>query len=287
MGAALACICFGITLGFWLYTKQSLLTCVLGSPECSSAAATWSLLIATACAFIAAYDAASKAGKALRVAQDTLNVEKEPILGQWICTEEQAHKVPRESVFIENRECAIGRPQSLPESAFIPINFDFENLGRIALLNVRVRLHLEWADEGKQTEYKDAAIQLGSIGAHGSAHVSVYLVWDAPVRPRIGWLPEATVQVKSESNPQAFVPAPLMFSPFPLIEVEGDIAGPPGTSTPTHTPTEQNPPSGARWLINYVDTTPTKQREATTSRKRVAEKKIADPSRVPEEQAVE
>jgi hypothetical protein len=300
-----ALLFIGLALTYWIRSKDSLTDCIFGHPDCSNAAATWTLFAATVCAFIAAYEAAMKAGAALRVSQEALrvsqeafNIETEPMLGEWLCTNEEGHKAPRAIVFIEDQSVSISMPKKYTKDLFVPLHFDFENLGRTALRGVTVVLHLEWDEETT----RDQTIPLGSIGAHRDAHVSIFLLWDFPTRPKIGWLPEATILTQAGA-PDAFKPVPLAFSPYPMVLVEGPIenleatdqAAPasstageqtghaaettkaqPATTKPeeparvkapherlegTYVP--QPPPKGARWDITTVDAAASKKRDQT------------------------
>lgn len=224
----------GLGVAYWIHSKDSLTDCIFGRADCSNAAATWTLLVATVCAFIAAYEAAMKAGAALRVSTQAFNIETEPMLGQWLCTNEEGHKAPRAIVFIEDHTVSLSMPRIYAKDRFVPLYFDFENLGRTALREVTVTLHLEWLPEDDENgKTFDQAIPLGSIGAHRDAHVSIFLLWDFPTRPKIGWLPDATIRERDEeANTYKLVPLP--FSPYPMVLVEAQL--------PPHEPADGNAP---------------------------------------------
>ena len=292
----------GLGIGFWLHTKQSITTCVFGHPDCSTAAATWALLIATACAFIAAYEAAMRAGQALTVSQNALivsqaalSVETEPALGQWICTCD-GHKVPKVVVFIEDQICSVGKPRKYSQNLFLAMDYEFENLGRNALRDVTVTLYLRWETENVTQEQ---TIQLGSIGANRDAHVSVNLLWDSATRPRIGWLPEATIMVPSSEIAGTLQVEKIPYSPYPLIQVEGNEGSPPTSHTASAhlhksvgprgeaRKSPEPPPDDARWLYEPIDIEASKKAPDGRKLQPSAGKQSADPGKIPEEAVTE
>jgi hypothetical protein len=160
---------------FALKTHSNFSACFLQRPDCSTAIATWLLCLLTTFAFIAAYEAANKAGSALRL-------ETELILGMSLC-EDEAHKFPRATLFYVDKRL---RDAPEPNVKYVGVGFEFENLGRVPLLDVVVRVAL---DGGEQNE-----VSIGNIGAEKSIHVVIKLRWDNIFSTKVFWMPEASVR---------------------------------------------------------------------------------------------
>jgi hypothetical protein len=155
--------------GLLVALKQSPLICVLIRADCSTALATWT----AACVALAAFLAAVAA----------LNLERKPSLGINRCSDD-GHRTPRMPVYIIDATEAsfYNVPPLFPETAFEALlHFDFENLGRSALLNVEIELHLTHARHSKSH-----MAWIGSIGVDKAAHVSVYYLIDA-FWPSLQW----------------------------------------------------------------------------------------------------
>jgi hypothetical protein len=219
---ALFFVVFGIA--FWLHTRWSLTTCVFARPDCSVAAATWTLVLITTFAFIAAYEAATKAGQALRISRQALEVEIKPVLGQWICND-KSH-IPRWTGFIEDDELVM-QPVKNEVGEFVPLEFDFQNLGRAALINVVVTLMLSKSSKGLSNDAKCYPVPLGNIGVEKEAHVTINMLWGAPSRPLIGWKDEAQAGRGT-----------LHYSTLPFIEAMGYL---------------EREPAAKRWKIRYIE----------------------------------
>jgi hypothetical protein len=198
---ALFFISFGATFG--VVASESLGTCVFGDGPCSAAAATWSLVLITLFAFLAAYQAALSASESLAISTKTYALETEPVLSQTVCENKQ-HELPRLTLFIEDQQITLMHPTSRPIEAFGQVDFDFQNLGRSALLDVVVELILTF-----DTVEKPFPVTIGSIAALGDAHVRVCILWDADTLPSIEWNPTASTRHGD-----------VEFSAWPCMKVE-------------------------------------------------------------------
>lgn len=244
-GAAMAALFFvSVGVGFWLRTRWSFGDCVFGQPDCSAAAATWTLVFVTTCAFIAAYEAAMKAGSALIVSRRALDLETKPVLGQWICTNDE-HRVPRTALFVTDATASETVPSGHDQNDFVPLEFDFENLGRNALLEVVVTLYLKYEDE----PVEPYPLKIGNIATDKDAHVVIYLLWDSPTRPSIGWSSTAIINQKR-----------LEFAALPYIQVEATVSNPIPSMKPdwfrqivARTLALSVPSEERKWRIQFVE----------------------------------
>lgn len=222
--------CFSAAgLAFRISSGASLTQCIFSHPECSTAVATWLLGVVTSAAFLAAYEAATKAGQALRVSRDALQLEVNAVLGLTMCTNDD-HKRPRKALFLSGGRAFDSVPDGSILDDFVALDFDFENLGRTALLNLAVSLKVN--DDVHR-------VQIGNIGADKDAHISVMLLWEQPSLPILEWLSPAVVSGKD-----------LDFAPLPPGQVQGPVTG-----------SEQSELAKAdrRWVFKFITPTGTKK----------------------------
>ncbi len=166
--------------------------------------ATWMLCFITAAAFIAAYEAARKAGETLRVSNAAYELETEPLLGVWLCSSSE-HKVPRVELYVVGDQLESTPRSRLREDAYVPVHFDLENLGRSALRNVLVPLQLN--------DRPPVDVRIGNIGPDKYAHVILFFEWDILKRPTIAWLSPAIERGQ-----------PLDYTPLPRLRVARNVA---------------------------------------------------------------
>ncbi len=152
------------------------------------------LVFATSSAFIAAYEAARKAGEALRVSQSALDVETEQVLGQSRCDNDK-HTIPRVNLYImDEQDIRFVIPAGKGVNDFFPVDIDFENLGRCALTQVRVFLCLfRPTDDPKNDKPFSHELRLDNIAAEKDIHVKLFMRKDVLAHPKIAWAPVAIV----------------------------------------------------------------------------------------------
>jgi hypothetical protein len=134
------------------------------------------LCFVTVFAFIAAYEAARKAGEALEISANALALETDMLLDISVCSNEKQHDAPRVTYYVEEEPQADGTIRYSLEEAppagrtYVPVIFEFENLGRIAILDLTVDLRIV----GEPTPFK---AYIGSIGKERSVHVAIAFEW--------------------------------------------------------------------------------------------------------------
>jgi hypothetical protein len=207
----MAILAFGACgIAFRFASGFSISACIFAKPDCSSAIATWCLVAVTAVAFLAAFEAATKAGHALEISRQALFIETRPILGISLCAKDE-HTKPNKTAFFSNGVLTANAPHDRPVDQFVPLEFDFENLGREALLNVEATIRLSVPTS---TGYSVQSIPLfiGNIGPQKEAHLSLMLGWNDFPLPIIEWLSPTTVDGQ-----------PLRISPMPPQQIQSDL----------------------------------------------------------------
>ena len=180
IGVTFALAFLAAGLAFRIASGGSLSQCLFARPDCSTAAGTWFLGAVTSAAFLAAYEAAMKAGEALRVSQQTYELETVPVLGVAMCWEKKHARTRR--LFLYGDRVAESVPTGLQLHQFLALDFVFENLGRTSLLDLTVWLKV---DESQHKVY------LGNIGPEKETHISLMMIWDTSAVPRLEWLSPA------------------------------------------------------------------------------------------------
>ena len=213
-------------MGFW--TKHSSLSwqaCVYQDAPCSTAAATWILGAFGFLTFAAAWQTVIWAKRAY-------NIEIEPKLGQSVCPLQDSEKHPNDKeVFLLSSNQVVFRPPAGSTKQSISSDFQsyphaFENLGRSALADVKVLMHIR-DRTGKTSE--PISVSVGNVKCdqevHLVLHVSnrfdgVEVMWSGATErdASIGFYPESPLRKEFEielDNAQIDLPlAPL--DPTPI-----------------------------------------------------------------------
>ena len=177
-------------LGFRNSSAHTLTQCLFADSNCSTALGTWFLGIVTSATFLAAYKAAISTAHTLAVARRTLEVETAPILGLARCTN-QDHKHTHVAIFTNGGEISVDKAlDGYGTDEFMPLNYDFENLGRTALLNLEVALVING---------QSYPIRFGNIAAEKLVHVSLMLLWGRSPAPH-EWRSPAKVADVANKN---------------------------------------------------------------------------------------
>jgi len=189
------------------------------------AIATWMLCLVTTCAFVAAYEAARKAGEALHVANEQLKMERELVLGVWFCSKSD-HSIPRAEMYVVGNKLQDVPAPGKRDNDYVPYKFDFQNLGRSALRNVIVPIQLDNGDP--------LAVDIGNIATDDEAHVVLQFEWDAPTRPVVSWQSPAIVD--GTALAYTTLPPLVIARNFPIDDQTGGM--------------EHGDPSKKKWRVS-------------------------------------
>ena len=198
---AVALFLLALALGFIHGSHESVLVCLFAQPTCSTAVAAWSTALIAAFAFVAAYDAAVKAGDALKVSQDTYDLEIRPRFGVSLCVSD--HKRASIQVFVVSpKDANVGKPPAgYALDRFQPVAIDFENLGRSVLMNMSVEVRLSSGDQSR-----DLWIYVGNIAATSNIHADFHVLKGAYQPPDLAFTGRYKVdeQVLTYRPPEKF-----------------------------------------------------------------------------------
>ncbi len=181
MAFALAIAIFLLTgVGYWLgHSNISGTECIYGYPGCSTAAATWALAIFALFSFAAA-------AEAVMWTSSLFNIEVDPRMGQAECTKRGSGHPPNLEVFVLDDQVLIGKrpigynPTTVRREYFVH-HVGFTNLGRTALVDVTVNMHLD-------NDSKGVEIGLGNIVRDAETHVVIYVSREYKVQdPEVCW----------------------------------------------------------------------------------------------------
>lgn len=145
--------------------------CVYSNAACSTAAGTWALAAFGIFTFAAAY-------RAVFWAKQAYHVEVDPRLGQSVCAHhgKPGHPADKTIFLTANQQVLFRRPALLTDEAlkkeYVAHPNAFENLGRSALSDVRVKMHIRDA-EGAMSGPID--VMVGNIKCDREIHLVVYV----------------------------------------------------------------------------------------------------------------
>ena len=158
---------------FWSnHDSLSWQACVYGDAPCSTAAATWMLGAFGLLTFAAAWQTVIWAKRAY-------NIEIEPKLGQSVCPRQDSEEHPNDKeVFLLSSNQVVFRPPAGSTKQSVATEFQsyphaFENLGRSALADVKVFMHIR-DRTGKTSD--PILVSVGNVKCDQEVHLVLH-VW--------------------------------------------------------------------------------------------------------------
>jgi hypothetical protein len=187
--------------------------CLFGSSGCSTSAATWALAIFALISFGAA-------SEAIAWTISLFQLETKSILGQSECSKRGKGHLTDLEIFVLDDQLLQGRrpvgynPSTLRNDYYIH-HVGFANLGRTALVNISVRMHLD--------DQKPCEIALGNIRRDDETHVVIYVSRSYQKKdPKVCWS-----EACQDGVPVEFCPSSPMTSEA-VYGISGDQPSLPG-----------------------------------------------------------
>ena len=194
---------------YWLKTGPDVARCLWGDAGCSLTVATFLLTLVTACAFVAAFQAAwfayktfDTGQKTLDVAAETLRLERTAILGARRCTVED-HPAEIDVVLSHEYKTEKRAPFADEQLFFYEMSYEFASLGRIPIVEAAVVVSFSFNRRIGKTRVRNSvtqSLELGNFKFDGEAHVRIWIAPELLDIVEVTWVRESATHLVEKKN---------------------------------------------------------------------------------------